>query len=306
MPKKDYDKTLTRLMSILTFLSEKRLPNTKDLALEFNVTVRTIQKDIYQRLISFPIEKNSEGKFQFIHGFSLNKSMLTPHEMILISLSLSQFSHVANFDKISNDILKKLLYPRFFNPYFIKQSELENLNINSKIIRLLESAIKDQTIITISFETKKIELEPYKITNFDGFWYLFARDIEDEKIKTFMISKIHDISHNHETYKASRSQIDQTLEYTNSAWFEDGEGYEVLIKVYPEIAHYFKQKVFLQSQQLVQEFSDGSLHISFEVTHDEDIDNIIKSWLPHIEVIKPIKFKEKIISELEHYLKRLS
>jgi len=41
-----------------------RLPDTKSLAEEFNVTTRTIQKDIYTRLYNFfPIEKNSEGKY---------------------------------------------------------------------------------------------------------------------------------------------------------------------------------------------------------------------------------------------------
>ena len=304
MAKKDYDKTLTRLMSILTFLSEGRLLDTKELANEFNVSIRTIQKDIYQRLMSFPIEKNNEGKFKFIDGFSLNKSILSPHEMILISLSLSQFSHVNNLNQISDTILKKLLYPKFINPYYIKQTELESLNINSHIIKLLEKAIKEQYTTKISFENKEVEVDPYKIANFDGFWYLFAKELQSNKIKTFMISKIHNVSTKNTNYKISHTQIDQTLEHTHSAWFEDGMGYKVVIKVYPEIAYYFKQRNFLQSQKIIQEFEDGTLHISFEITHDEDIDNIIKSWLPHIEVIEPKYFKQKILQELQQYIEK--
>jgi predicted DNA-binding transcriptional regulator YafY len=305
MQKKDYDKILTRLIGILTHLSENKFPNTKELANEFNVTVRTIQKDIYQRLISFPIEKNSEGRFQFIEGFTLNKSILTSHEMILISLSLSQFNHVNNLDKISNNILKKLLYPNFINPYFIKQEELENLNIDSKIIRNIEKAIQRQYIITVVFKNKTIEVEPYKIANFDGFWYLFAKELQSNKIKNFMISKICNVLTTDTIYKTSITHINQTLEHTHSAWFEDGKSYTVTIKVYPEIAHYFKQRSFLQSQKIFKELKDGTLYISFSVTHDEDIDNIIKAWLPHIEVIEPKNFKIKIIQELEQYLKKI-
>lgn len=84
MASKDYDKTLTRLINILTMLSLNRLPNTRDLAEEFGVTMRTIQKDIYQRLINFPIYKNEDGRFQFIDGFSLDKSMLDSTEMITV------------------------------------------------------------------------------------------------------------------------------------------------------------------------------------------------------------------------------
>ncbi|MFW2525413.1 hypothetical protein ACN5O8_06770 [Aliarcobacter butzleri] len=36
--------------------------------------------------------------------------------------------------------------------------------------------------------------------------------------------------------------------------------------------------------------------------HDEDIDNIIKSWLPHIEIIEPLRFRDKLKNELKEYL----
>jgi hypothetical protein len=42
MASRDYDKTLTRLISILTKLSNKELPKTKDLEQEFCVTEQTI------------------------------------------------------------------------------------------------------------------------------------------------------------------------------------------------------------------------------------------------------------------------
>ena len=81
---------------------------------------------------------------------------------------------------------------------------------------------------------------------------------------------------------------------THSAWFDDGQSFKVVVKVDKQIAIYFKQKKFLQSQHIEEELEDGSLIVSFEVSHDEDCDNIIKSWLPHIEVLEPIRFRNKI------------
>ena len=34
----------------------------------------------------------------------------------------------------------------------------------------------------------------------------------------------------------------------------------------------------------------------------KDIDNLIKAWLPHIEIIDPIDYKEQITTELQNYL----
>ncbi len=60
---KSYDKTLPRLILILTKLSNDERPTIKELANEFGVGVRTIQRDIYERLAYFPIEKDSEDKY---------------------------------------------------------------------------------------------------------------------------------------------------------------------------------------------------------------------------------------------------
>ena len=81
--------------------------------------------------------------------------------------------------------------------------------------------------------------------------------------------------------------------------------YDVKVKVYKEIAHFFEQKDFLQSQEIEEKFEDGSLIINFEISHDEDIDNIIKSWLPHIEILEPIRFRDKLKNELKEYLYKI-
>ena len=71
---RNYDPILIRLMIILNKLSKDERPNTQELALEFNVTPRTIQNDIYKRLSHlFPIEKDINGRFIFQDDFDLCK-----------------------------------------------------------------------------------------------------------------------------------------------------------------------------------------------------------------------------------------
>jgi len=303
---KDYDKTLTRLIGILSKLSNNERYDTKEFAIEYNVSVRTIQKDINERLLNFPIVKSIDKKFMFMDGFTLNKSLLSSDEMMLVSLALSQFEEVSDFNKLTNSALKKLLNPSNFNPYFIKQEDIEDIEIDSSLIEELENAIHFQNHILIQGTRGDIEIEPYKIAAYDGIWYLVAKDEVDQKTKTFMLSRIKNIKVLNNKHKVSQKQIEQVLDKTHSAWFEQGQSYEVKIKVYPNIAHYFKQKEFLQSQNILEEYNDGSLLISFEITHDEDIDNIIKSWLPDIEVLEPVRYRDKIKKELTEYLKRIS
>ena len=303
---KDYDKTLTRLIGILSKLSNNERYDTKEYACEYNVSVRTIQKDINERLLNFPIVKDCDKKFMFMEGFTLNKSLLTTDEMMLVSLALSQFEEVSDFNRLTSSALKKLLNPNAFNPYFIKQEDLEDIEIDSILIEELEDAIRFQNHIVMLSSRGNIEVEPYKIAAYDGIWYLVAKDEVDQKTKTFMLSRIKKIKVLPNKHKVSQKQIEQVLDKTHSAWFEQGQSYEVKIKVYPSIAHFFKQREFLQSQNIEQEYVDGTLIVSFEVSHDEDIDNIIKSWLPDIEVLEPIRYRDKIKKELQEYLERIS
>ena len=80
--KHDYDKALTRLVSILTKLYNGDKLSVKDLAEEFNVSTRTIQRDFNERLISFPIyQENRLWKMQ--DGFKLEKTTSIEDQVVL-------------------------------------------------------------------------------------------------------------------------------------------------------------------------------------------------------------------------------
>jgi len=303
--KKDYDKILTRLLGILTKLSNGEMPTAKELSEEYGVGVRSIQKDIYERLSHYPIVKNSEHRYSFEYGYSLKRTSLTNDEMVFLNLALSQFEDVDDIDEIKDSIFKKIINKNIYSPYYIKQDDLEDLDIHSTFITQLESLIESKELTTILFTHRTRLLELYKIAAFDGFWYLLAKDREDDKVKIFRLSDIRKISPTGEYHHTSHSYIEEVLENVHSAFFKDGNSFNVTIKVYPEVAIYFKNRDFLESQEILSEESDGSLVVKFEVSHDEDIDNIIKSWLPHIEVLEPKRYREKILQELKNYIAQL-
>ncbi len=306
MRKKDYDKTLFRLISILTKLSNGETPTSKQLAEEFGVSVRTIQKDINERLCYYPIVKTKDHRYTFAYGFSLKQTTLDSDEIVFLHLALTQFEDVNNIDKIKDRIYKKIIRKKIYSPYYIKQEDIEDIDVESPLVAKLEELIKNKESAVIDFTHTKKELDVYKIAAFEGIWYIFAKDKEDEKIKTFRfvdIKKIQPLGKYHDT---STTFIEKVLQNVHSAFFEDGNTFEVKLKVYADIADFFKHRDFLASQKIEKELDDGSLIVSFTVSHDEDIDNIIKSWLPHIEILEPKRFREKLYNELQEYLQKLT
>lgn len=300
---KNSDKVLTRLIFILQKLSINELPTRKELAEEFNVSSKTIQRDINERLYHFPIEENSLKQLKFIDGFSLNKTNLKENEMLFVYLSLSQIKDInKNFKKITYDIFTKLLTPSFNSSYHIKAKAFESIDMDSEFLNNIENAIKSKNQLALKLKNRSLLMEPYKVVSFDGIWYLFGKDLDDEKIKTVFIHEIIDMKIKAEKFQLDKP-IDSILENVHSAWFEDGNYMEVKVKVNSNIAFNFKLKNILPSQKILEEFEDGSLLIQFGVTTEEDIDNILKAWIPDIEIISPQKYRDSFVEELKEYLR---
>ena len=47
---------------------------------------------------------------------------------------------------------------------------------------------------------------------------------------------------------------------------------------------------------------DGSLIVSFEVTQEREMEEIVKKWIPNMKVVEPLSLKNKIEAELKKYL----
>ncbi|MBA3025267.1 MAG: WYL domain-containing protein [Sulfurimonas sp.] len=302
MVESKHDKYFSRNMLMIQKLSQEGSVSVAELAEEFNCAVRTIYRDI-EKLHFFPLELNA-GVVSIAEGFSLGQSNLQENELLIAELAFSAIEDIdTRTHKHIQAIRSKLSYPLFFTPYTIKAENFEPIKMDSELLNKMEDAITKNNVSKITSHTITSRVEPYKIVAFDGFWYLLAKDLKDQKIKTYLIAHVSEFRATTEVF--AKTNIDKILENVHTAWFADGNSFEVKIKVKPQIAHYFKLKKHLTSQNILKENNDGSLIVSFEVSSDEDVDNLIKSWLPHIEVIKPARFRKKMILELEEYVKEL-
>lgn len=300
---KDYDTSLNRLIMILHKLWKDERPTIDELAEEFKVSKRTIQRDIYQRLCVFYIDKDpKDGRFHFVDGHNLD-SLLIDDEMLALALSVPlTYGSGTHMSEMGNNVLKKLLHKSFHNPYYIKPEGFECIDMDSVIMNTIEDAIlKMQGIYITLNDTKIMLVEPYKIIAFDGIWYLLGKDSDDGKIKNFFIHKILKVELHEQAFTIKQS-VSELIDKVQTPWFVDAHKFEVVIEVSSKIAHYFELKKQLPSQLIDEKKEDGSLIISYLVSHEEEVDNLIKSWMPDIHVLKPLDFKNRIISELENYL----
>ncbi len=58
------------------------------------------------------------------------------------------------------------------------------------------------------------------------------------------------------------------------------------------------------TQEIKEERPDGSLVVSFRVGNYEAIQNILKSWIPHIVILEPEEFKKNFLADVKGWVKR--
>jgi len=303
--KHDYDKTLTRLVSILSKLYDGESLSVKDLAEGFNVSTRTIQRDFNERLISFPIyQENRLWKMQ--DGFRLEKSTSVEDSVVLDIMEKLVEGVGDKFSSKAKKLLSKIKNEDL-NPIYAKLN-LEDIGDKLDVIKDLESSIKSKNEINCLYkiEDNKIlnsKIKPLKIANFEGFWYLIALDINDkDTLKKYYLKNITKIKILDQTFEVT-NKLEQLLNNSLSIWFnEKNEPFEVKINISQTIAKYFKRKPISPTQIVESVYNDGSIDIVIKITSDMEIMPIIKYWLPHMKIIEPKYLDIKIKKDLSDYL----
>ena len=140
--KVEHDKRMFRLYRILAKLNDQKVVTTRDLAQEFNVDIRTIQRDL--SLLSadsqggFLID-SFNGGYKFHEGFSLGKVVVTPEEKFLLTLFYKLFSKIGQpFNIAAKNLLDKILVlsddsDQGFDDKSIKAIKYEFKNFSSSL-----------------------------------------------------------------------------------------------------------------------------------------------------------------------------
>ena len=110
MSAKSHDKRIFRLLYALGRLNSGGPVKTSELAEEFNVSLRTVQRDLeLLNMTGFPLESVSGG-YRFVEGFSLQRVVVSPEEKFLLGLFYRLFSGAGMpFDAVAREFISKTL-----------------------------------------------------------------------------------------------------------------------------------------------------------------------------------------------------
>lgn len=294
-----------RLFRILYYILEKGKVTASDLADKFEVSVRTIYRDIDSiSSAGIPIyaTQGKGGGIEIAEDFVLNKSLLSENEKQQIMSALQGLDNTAI--QHENELLTKLsaLF-KMKNTSWIEVdfNNWQNNKMYEKIFNSIKSAILSKSIISFTYfssnkkETNRI-VKPVRLLFKSQDWYLYALCLLRNDFRYFKLSRIKNLEIHTEKFDDNFEDVILKKEtpHENTVNIKVKFDRKVAFRVYDEL------------NGEITEDNDGNLYTEIEIPNDYNLYNYIFSFGDEAEVLEPeevrMQIKKMINKMAEKYI----
>ncbi|OGC21644.1 hypothetical protein A2291_06005 [candidate division WOR-1 bacterium RIFOXYB2_FULL_42_35] len=311
--------TLIRIYQIDELIRSKQYPNCRELAERFEVSERTILRDIEAMKDSLGaaigFSKEHNGYYYEKQGFCLPSLKLSEGELLAILLGGELIAKYKNtpFEAAIKKAFEKLqaLLPETISINLNNRDKFISFDLcqtrelskpATQAFELLIKAINDKTSVAINYysigrnKTQKRIIDPYHLRHTQGAWYLVGYCQLRKEVRTFAVNQIKNIKIMPKTFLIQKS-------FSAKKFFADSWGFEqggpmtkVVVKLDKRISRWFIDRKLHPSQKTAEN-KDGSLTLTFQVAGTEEIKRWILSQGADIMVLEPKRLKKGVRDE---------
>lgn len=292
-----------RLFEILYYLMENKQTTAKQLADKFEVSTRTIYRDLDKLLVAgIPIitKQGVDGGVSLDENFVFDKSLLdeSQQEQILLALSSLSSLHVSEYQ----ELLKHM------QTIFQKESEEwldvdfsswhQDQEMNEKFSRLKDAILKHLKItfhyINAQGQKSHRDVFPIKLFYKNNAWYLYGYEVKKADYRTYKLTRIQQLVIKDEQFDRSAFYKEPHLTYEEN---------QTKIDVVLKFQKYLGSFVYDQfSDQDIQEKEDAYwIHTS--MPYHPWFLSFLLSFGSGVEIIEPHSLRKEMLHEIQTLLK---
>lgn len=299
-----------RLLAIVLELQVKKVQTAEQLSDFFEVSKRTIYRDINSLCESgVPIISKQGFGYSLTDNYFLPPISFTPDETTLILLGLDFIKNTFDSDytnkaliaenklnlilsdkqKIESERIKQKI--KLISNDIISDEENTNLNLYLKEIR---TAILNSKNISFTYFSKSLDsniskriVSPYKLVHINNNWYLSAYCLDKKSMRSFRIQRIEDL-------KLLDSNFKNEI-FENHIIYKDNRNSIAILKLDNSIERLLKENNFYYIENI--ESKKDFIEVVLKYRTDDEILSWILSWGSNIKSIYPNELKEKVKRE---------
>ncbi|HHV30132.1 MAG TPA: YafY family transcriptional regulator [Clostridium sp.] len=293
---------INRLFEIVYILLDRKTVTSKEFAERFEVSTRTIYRDIEAlSAAGIPIytSKGKGGGISLLPNFVLNKAVITDEEKEEILSSLKAVNAV-NLAK-TDTAIKKLgsLFGESNTDWIeVDFSSWANSQKEIEVFNAIKSAILDKRVITFSYASAKgqrtlREVEPLKLCFKSNAWYLYGYCKSRYDFRFFKLRRIRNLCVTEQNFQ--RNPPNQIFSNDNTY---RKEYINLKLKLSSEAAY----RVYDEFDSYIQQ-EDGSFIAEINFPRGEWLFYYIATFGSQCEVLEPENVRNSVKAELQNMLK---
>jgi predicted DNA-binding transcriptional regulator YafY len=310
-----------RLLSIVMLLMNKGRVTANELAEYFEVSGRTIVRDMEAiNMAGIPIVsyQGKNGGFGILENFKLDKNFLTPDEISSMLRALTGISKAYN-DRHLDNIMEKVqgLIPKDKRQSISRQSQKliidlspwDEYNPQKKKVDLINIALEDSYVVSFKYTNAKGAfseriVEPASLVLKVHTWYLYGYCREKQDYRLFKLSRMKDLIMLEESFDAREVQVE------NFPWQGSWKNPNIMQHIVMKFSSKVKNLVEdYYDEEQIEYLEDGELIVTVDYPEDEWVYGMILSYGSEVEVLKPSHIREiikeralKIVETYKEYL----
>ena len=294
-----------------------RYPNASKLAVRFELTVKSAQRNIdhFRDRLRAPLEyeKSHKGYYYTDPTFQLPIIRISEEELLALLISRKLISE-ASAGSLADELgsvsqrLSTLLaanLPGKARPEDAFSFRWKNISPTDPLIfKIVTSALLQGKQLTFCYYSPSDSnctmrtVEPHHMVNYMGNWHLIAFCRLRNDWRDFVVGRMTLCSVEGTAFKIRDKEEWQPFLQNTFGIFQNRKSFNVVLRFTPERSRWIKGEVWHEAQtEIIQE--DGSLVRTIPASHEAEIMMEILKHGSHVEVLEPEWLKEKVIQEMK-------
>ncbi len=301
-----------RLLSIIIYLLNRDLVSARELADRFEVSVRTIQRDMETiELAGIPLVtiQGPHGGYSLMEGFSLDRQLVGIEDLFYIITALSSVGSSMPTKNIPHTIEKmKALLPGTSQKELLSRSQKLYMDFSAfggsvkqqELFRKLEHAIDNSALIEFDYTNNRFEythrtVEPMTLAFKWRSWYLLAYCRLREDFRVFRLGRIKNMQVQNTHF--ARREFDPASFIEKSQEFSPEHTITLVLRFDSCMRHLVEE--FFPADKIEIE-PDGSLRTESCMPESGWVYGLILSYGEFVEVLEPTHIRHIIKQSAEH------
>lgn len=295
---------LQRLIAILTILLQKNRVSATALAEKFEVSVRTIYRDIETLenagipIITFT---GVNGGISIIEQYKIDKKLFTDQDISTLLTSLYSVSGSIPDAKLNQTLEKiKGLIPRergraielTSRQLYIDMTPWSNHPRISEALKQIQKSLEENSLIQFSYtprhgETGERIAEPYQLVLKENNWYLRAFCLKRQDFRTFKLRRMENIVVLPQKFEPRKFEDGMTD-------FKDWKS-DKLITVELVVDDSLRERVLdYCHDECMEDLDNGKIHVEMPFVESEMGYSVLLGMGHKCEVIAPAHIREEL------------